>query len=123
MSLIRAKPLGGEAGSKTGKKGSDKGIDGIINFTDDGSGKSKRVIVQVKSGHVKSGDIRDLKGTLQREQATIGAFITLEKPSSEMIIEAVSAGYYHSQTWGQDYPRIQILNAYGSGFKLIVADD
>ncbi len=26
-----------------------------------------------------------------------------------MITEAVSAGYYHSDEWGQDYPRIQIL--------------
>ena len=45
---------------RTGKKGSDKGIDGIKVFVDDNSGKAKRVIVQVKSGHVKSGDIRDL---------------------------------------------------------------
>jgi site-specific DNA-methyltransferase (adenine-specific) len=29
LSLIHAKPLGGQEGSKTGKKGSDKGIDGI----------------------------------------------------------------------------------------------
>ena len=32
LSLLRAKPLGGQAGSKQGKKGSDKGIDGVINF-------------------------------------------------------------------------------------------
>jgi len=42
---------------QTGKKGSDKGIDGIKVFVDDNSGKARRVIVQVKSGHVKSGDI------------------------------------------------------------------
>ncbi|MEJ7625169.1 MAG: hypothetical protein WKF34_14350 [Pyrinomonadaceae bacterium] len=52
---------------RTGKKGSDKGIDGIKVFVDDNSGKAKRVIVQVESGHVKSGDIRDLVGTLARE--------------------------------------------------------
>ena len=28
-------------------------------FVDDNSGKAKRVIVEVKNGHVKSGDIRD----------------------------------------------------------------
>ena len=44
-----------------GTKGSDKGIDGIKVFVDDNSGKAKRVIVQVKSGHVRSGDIRDLR--------------------------------------------------------------
>jgi site-specific DNA-methyltransferase (adenine-specific) len=109
LSLIRAKPLGGEVGSKTGKKGSDKGIDGIINFVDDATGKSKRVIVQVKSGHVKSGDIRDLVGTVQREQGAIGVFITLEPPTRDMRTEAASAGLYHSPGWGKDYPRIQIL--------------
>jgi hypothetical protein len=41
----------------------------------------KRVVVQVKSGKVKSGDIRDLVGTVEREKATIGIFITLEPPS------------------------------------------
>ena len=57
---------------RTGKKGSDKGIDGIKVFVDDNSGKAKRVIVQVKSGQVKSGDIRDLVGTLRREGGAIG---------------------------------------------------
>ncbi|CAN5484874.1 hypothetical protein BH10ACI3_BH10ACI3_18440 [soil metagenome] len=42
------------------KKGFDKGIDGIKVFVDDNSGKAKRVIVQVKSGHVRSGDSVDL---------------------------------------------------------------
>jgi len=85
LSLIRARPPGGEAGSREGKKGSDKGIDGVIAFIDDNTGKAKRVLVQVKSGHVNSSYIRDLKGTLQREQAAIGVFITLEQPSKDMI--------------------------------------
>ncbi len=109
LSLIKARPLGGQEGSREGKKGSDKGIDGVIAFIDDNTGKAKRVLVQVKSGHVKSGDIRDLKGTLQREQAAISVFITLEKPSQDMTTEAVSAGFYHSPGWNKDYPRIQIL--------------
>lgn len=109
LSLIRARPLGGEAGSKTGKKGSDKGIDGVVTFIDDNTGKPKRVLVQVKSGKVKSGDIRDLVGTIQRENAAIGVFITLENPSRDMTTEAVSAGFYRSPGWQRDYPRIQIL--------------
>jgi site-specific DNA-methyltransferase (adenine-specific) len=108
LSLIKAKPLGGLEGSKTGKKGSDKGIDGVINFIDDNTGKPKRVLVQVKSGHVKSGDIRDLVGTVQRENAALGVFITLEPPSRDMTTEAVTAGYYESPWSGQKYPRIQI---------------
>jgi site-specific DNA-methyltransferase (adenine-specific) len=109
LSLIRARPLGGQEGSREGKKGSDKGIDGVIAFIDDNTGKAKRVLVQVKSGHVKSGDIRDLKGTLQRENAAIGVFITLEKPSQDMTTEAVSAGFYHSPGWNKNFPRIQIV--------------
>ncbi len=108
LSLVRAKPLGGQEGSKTGKKGSDRGIDGVITFIDDAYAKPKRVLVQVKSGHVKSGDIRDLVGTVERENAAIGVFITLEPPSRDMITEAVSAGYYDSPGWHQKYPRIQI---------------
>src|SRR5579863_6686636 len=108
LSLIRAKPLGGQEGSKTGKKGSDRGIDGVITFIDDNTNKAKRVLVQVKSGHVKSGDVRDLVGTVQRESAAIGVFITLEPPSKDMISEAVSAGFYESPGWNQKYPRIQI---------------
>jgi site-specific DNA-methyltransferase (adenine-specific) len=109
LSLIRAKPLGGQEGSREGKKGSDRGIDGVIAFIDDATGKAKRVLVQVKSGHVNASHIRDLKGTLQREQAAIGVFITLEEPTRDMNTEAVSAGFYHSPGWNKDYPRIQIL--------------
>ena len=108
-SLVRARPIGGETGSKTGKKGSDLGIDGVINFIDDVSGTPKRVTVQVKSGHIKSGDIRDLHGVVDREKAAIGVFITLEMPTGDMTREAVSAGHYTSTFWGQNYPKIQIL--------------
>ena len=109
LSLIKARPLGASSGSKTGKKGSDKGIDGVIVFTDDNSGKAKRVLVQVKSGKVKSGDIRDLVGTITREDAAIGVFITLEDASRDMKTEAATAGFYHSDGWNKDYPRLQIL--------------
>lgn len=109
LSLIKAQPLGAQPGSRDGKKGSDKGIDGVITFLDDGSGRPKRVIVQVKSGGVKSGDIRDLKGVLDREQAAMGVFLTLELPSGDMEKEATIAGYYHSPGWNKDFPKLQIL--------------
>jgi site-specific DNA-methyltransferase (adenine-specific) len=123
LSLVRARPLtpgpspGGRrvarsAGVRektTGKKGKDTGIDGVITFVDDATDKPKRVLVQVKSGHVKSGDIRDLRGTVEREGAVIGLFITLEPPSRDMLTEAAQAGFYSSPGWQRDYPRIQIL--------------
>ena len=110
LSLIRARPLGGQAGSKVGKKGADKGIDGVITFIDDATQKPKRLLVQVKGGHVQRGDIGQLRGVIEREQAAIGVFITLELATQPMKVEAASAGYYHSPGWGKDYPRLQILS-------------
>ncbi|MGC1376186.1 MAG: DNA methyltransferase [Anaerolineales bacterium] len=109
LSLIDAKPLGGEEGSKQGKKGADKGIDGVIAFLDDAKSNMKSALVQVKSGHVSSSQIRDLVGTVQREDAALGIFITLEPATKDMNEEAFSAGWYTSELWQKKYPRIQIL--------------
>jgi site-specific DNA-methyltransferase (adenine-specific) len=92
------------------KKGADSGVDGYIYFFDDNSGKAKKIIVQVKSGNVKRGDIATLKGDMEREKAMIGAFITLEEPTRPMTEEAVSAGFYEPELLhGKKYPKIQIL--------------
>ncbi len=113
LSLVQAKPLGGTEGSKQGKKGSDKGIDGVITFIagEKAQEKAQRVLVQVKSGKVKSGDIRDLVGTVEREKAAIGVFITLEAPTRDMEKEALSAGVYQLKigSASQHYPKIQLL--------------
>ncbi len=112
LSLAGAKPVGGQAGSRKGKKGADKGIDGVINFfepSEKGKAKVRRVIVQVKSGKAQSGDIRDLKGALEREKAAIGCFITLEPPTQEMRKEALAAGFYESAFWQKRYRKLQIL--------------
>ena len=58
---------------------------------------------------VNSRDIRDLVGTLDRESAAIGVFLTLEEPTRDMRTEAATAGFYHSPGWNQKYPRIQVL--------------
>ncbi len=107
LSLAEARPLG-EQGGREGKKGSDRGVDGIIRFF---AGKDKfgTAIVQVKSGHVNSSHIRDLKGVLEREKAEVGIYITLEDPTRDMETEALDAGYYHSDLWQKDYRKIQIL--------------
>ena len=77
------------------KKGADRGIDGKITFTDVG-GMLRTVLVSVKSGHVSASMVRDLKGTMEREDAPIGLFVTLEEPSREMRQEA-TAGFFHSE--------------------------
>jgi hypothetical protein len=92
------------------KKGADAGIDGYLYFFDDNSGKAKKIIIQVKSGHVSVRDIRDLKGVLGREKAELGTFITLEESTKPMQAEALSAGFYESEFFrGSQFPRMQIL--------------
>ena len=107
LSLVSAKPLGAPKDSRSGKKGADRGIDGVINFLGDG-GKAERALIQVKSGAVNSSDIRDLRGTLERENAALAAFITLESPSKPMQTEALAAGFYETEAWG-NFPRLQLL--------------
>ena len=110
LSLVRAKPLGQTvSGGREGKKGSDKGVDGVISFIDDASGKPKEVLVQVKSGKVGSALIREFRGTMERRKSAIGVFITLEPPTRDMEAEAAAAGYYESEHFGK-FPRVQILS-------------
>jgi DNA modification methylase len=105
-SLVNAQPFQGK------KKGSDGGIDGLIFFQDDEVGTkstgAKKIIVSVKGGeHVGVTMVKDLIATVEREKAAIGLFVTLAKPTQNMITEAVSAGFYKSPKG--DFPKIQIL--------------
>jgi site-specific DNA-methyltransferase (adenine-specific) len=108
LAFVRARPIAHDERGKS-KKGADKGIDGVIMFLGDDEKKPHRCLVQVKSGHVNSGDISQLRGTIERENAQIGLFITLEEPTGPMQREAVEAGFYRSNLMQRDYPRIQIL--------------
>ena len=80
-----------KVGGKSGKKDSDKGVDGVITFIDDASRKAKQILVQVKSGKAKSGDIRDF-GRIDRQGAAMGVFITLENPSRDMLTKPPRLG-------------------------------
>ena len=90
------------------KRGPDKGIDGLLYFIDGPRRTPNKVVVQVKGGHVSSRDIRDLSGVLEREKAAIGLFITLEESTRDMRTEAASGGFFHSDLWDRDFPKIQI---------------
>lgn len=59
--------------------------------------------------HVNVSHIRDLIGVLEREKAEIGVYISLEESTKPMRAEAAEAGFYHSDTWNRDYPKVQIL--------------
>jgi site-specific DNA-methyltransferase (adenine-specific) len=92
------------------KKGADKGVDGVIYFKDDTDGVHKKIIVQVKSGHINAPVVRDLKGVLERENAAIGALLTLKTPTKPMKEEAAAAGFYVPEHFPDHrFPKIQIL--------------
>jgi site-specific DNA-methyltransferase (adenine-specific) len=101
--LVNAQPYQG------GRKGADRGIDGLM-YVEVGRNKTEKIIVQVKGGtNVTRSNIATLKGDVDREKAAIGLFITLAEPTREMQKEAVAAGHYESPFHGA-VPKIQILS-------------
>ena len=93
-------------------RGADQGIDGVRFFVDEmkgGSAVIRTMLVQVKSGKVGAKDIRDLVGTMARESAEMGVFLTLEAPTAPMKQEAAAAGLYNSPWDHKPYPRVHIL--------------
>ncbi len=107
VGLVGARP------AQDKKKGADKGVDGVHYFIEDESGETKKIVVQVKSGTVHVTHVRDLIGVVERERASIGVLITLEKPTEPMLKEAATAGFYETTIMisgrTMRYPRIQIL--------------
>jgi site-specific DNA-methyltransferase (adenine-specific) len=102
--------LVGAHGDQDKKKGADHGIDGAIKFNDDQSGKSKKIIIQVKSGHVSVHQVRDLCHVVEREKAVMGVFVTLDPPTLPMKKEAAGFGFYTPEHYpDRTYPRMQLL--------------
>jgi adenine specific DNA methylase Mod len=94
------------------KKGADQGIDGRLRYIE--SDKTEHLILgQVKGGKTGSRDVRDLAGTMRREDAAFGFFVTLEEPTRDMEKEAATVGTYRpAQTLlnrADPYMRLQIL--------------
>lgn len=100
LSLINIPP------GNQSKKGADKGIDGRGYF---GAKNEGSVIVSVKAGeNVGVAMIRDLRGVIERERASIGVFLTLSEPTKPMVAEAAGAGQFELEGF-EPVPRIQIV--------------
>jgi DNA modification methylase len=102
LGLVGARPV-------EGKKGADKGIDGKIVFQGDSAGKFETVILSVKAGNTGVAHVRDLRGVVERDKAAMGVLISMNEATGPMKEEAVTAGFFESQTWGKRYPKIQLL--------------
>jgi len=90
---------------KQGKKGADRGIDGILYV----GKKSDRCIISVKGGkNVGIDMIRSLIAVLDREAAPMGLFLTLAEPTRPMAAEAAAAGFWEIEGF-EPVPRVQIV--------------
>jgi DNA modification methylase len=96
-------------------KSGDKGVDGVINFIDNTrKDKIGKGIISVKGGHsINPSMVRELKGTIQSQNAEFGILITLEQPTKGMIEEAVKEGAfdykYMEGVTQTKIPKIQLL--------------
>ncbi len=105
LGLVGARPV-------EQKKGADHGNDSRLCFHETHAlqkGGTHQIVISVKSGHVSVKEVRDVRGVIERAHAAIGVLITLEDATKPMRQETAEAGYYHSDGWHQDFPRLQIL--------------
>ena len=116
VSLLEAQPQSEQ------RRGADRGIDGMLYFIDGQRRTPQKVVLQVKGGRVSSPQVRDLVGVVEREQAAMGLFISLDAPTRDMRQESAAAGFYHSDLWGREFAKIQLRTVgemlAGQGFDL-----
>jgi site-specific DNA-methyltransferase (adenine-specific) len=100
LTLVDGQPRDG------GKKGADKGVDGLIYFQDDMRNVGQ-AIVSVKGGeNIHAEHVRDLIGTVHSQRAKFGVFITLHEPTAAMLKAAREADPV--EAGGKLRPGIQI---------------
>lgn len=103
VTLIQAQPYQGR------KKGADGGMDGLKFFRDLDDKEFHKIVVSVKGGeNLKADDVRALNHVREREEADIALLLSLQKPTTGMVKDAASAGFYTSAN-GQKFPRVQLL--------------
>ncbi len=95
------------------KKGSDKGIDGIVYISDrneSGVLENKKALFSVKSNKTLTPSvIRELNGTIERENAACGFLLTLY-PMPNLVKESRHYGVYQNKLTGNEYPKIQVVS-------------
>jgi hypothetical protein len=100
LTLVDGQPRDG------GKRGADRGVDGIVYYQEDAKTIGQAVI-SVKGGeNIAPTDVRDLIGTMNNQSAKLGVFITLHEPSERMKQAARDAGSV--EAGGRLRPRVQI---------------
>ncbi len=92
------------------KKGRDEGIDGIAYILHNKTLETKKVLFSVKSNKTLTpAIIRELNGTVERENAVCGILLTLY-PMPNLVKESKKYGLYHNDFTNNDYPKIQVIS-------------
>ncbi|HUR61556.1 MAG TPA: DNA methyltransferase [Candidatus Thermoplasmatota archaeon] len=107
LGLVGARPV-------EERKGADRGIDGRrVFFERSGKGSMKReVIFSVKAGgKIPANSVRDLRGTIEREQVDFGVLLSLAEPTRNMREDTLAAGSMSVQVYDGErkYPRLQCM--------------
>ncbi len=90
-----------------GKKGADKGIDGIAVYAISKADKLNAAF-QVKGGQkVQSKDIDALLGAMVKHKCELGVFLTRAEPTRPMLETIAKQGYH--KVGNHHYPKLQIL--------------
>ncbi|TVQ53383.1 MAG: hypothetical protein EA355_13605 [Rhodobacteraceae bacterium] len=94
---------------KGGRKGADQGRDGIL-YVQDAAKKPHPCIIEVKGGAIGDAQIRSLIGAMERMDAPMGIFVTLNEPTKPMLRTAAAAGFWDpGHETAQPIPRVQIV--------------
>lgn len=95
------------------KKGGDGGIDGVgymLDLNEKYKQENKKIIFSVKSSKIVSPTvIRDLYGTVQRENAAVGILITLHSKDN-LVRESKKYGFYKNALLEQSYSKIEVVS-------------
>ncbi len=90
-----------------GRKGADKGVDGIALYQTDNKGNTIKAAFQVKGGKVQSKDIDALLGAMVKHNCGLGVFLSIE-PLTKPMLETVAKSGVVSVP-GFEYPKLQAM--------------
>ncbi len=68
----------------------------------------RKIVVSVKGGGIKPDGVRALNHVWEQEKAEIALFVSLKQPTSAMVKDADSVGFYTSMA-GKKFSRVQLL--------------
>lgn len=101
LTLVDGQPRDG------GKRGADKGVDGLLYYMDDAK-TAKRAIISVKGGrNIHAEHVRDLIGAMHNQGDELGLMITLHSPTDAMVRAAKEAGPV--EAFNKARPKVQIV--------------